>query len=100
MIERSLVDVFVPFLPLERQHVRSCVRRELGRRVMEEQEQVGGGRKSRSWWMDEGRSRCVEAGGWMEAGAGVWRQVGGGRRSRRSWNRWLEAGGAVAGGWR
>ena len=62
MIERSLVDVFVPFLPLERQHVRSCVRRELGRRVMAEHEQVGGGRKSRSRWVEKG-----------EAGAGGWR---------------------------
>ena len=32
MIEKNLVDVFVPFLPLERRHVKTCVRRELDRR--------------------------------------------------------------------
>jgi len=32
MIEKNLVDVFVPFLPLERQHVKICVRNEFGRR--------------------------------------------------------------------
>lgn len=32
VIERSLVDVFVPFLPLERTHVRTCVHNELQRR--------------------------------------------------------------------
>jgi len=32
MIEKSLVDVFVPFLPLERQHVKICVRNEFQRR--------------------------------------------------------------------
>ena len=32
VIERSLVDVFVPFLPLERTHVKTCVSNELQRR--------------------------------------------------------------------
>lgn len=32
VIEKNLVDVFVPFLPMERQHVRSCVSNELARR--------------------------------------------------------------------
>ena len=32
VIERSLVDVFVPFLPLERAHVKTCVRNEFQRR--------------------------------------------------------------------
>jgi len=32
MIEKNLVDVFVPFLPLERKHVKICVRNELERR--------------------------------------------------------------------
>ena len=32
MIEKNLVDVFVPFLPLERRHVKTCVRQELDRR--------------------------------------------------------------------
>lgn len=35
MIEKSLVDVFVPFLPLERQHVKTCVRNELEKRSVE-----------------------------------------------------------------
>ena len=32
MLEKNLVDVFVPFLPLERQHVKMCVRKEFERR--------------------------------------------------------------------
>jgi len=40
MIEKSLVDVFVPFLPLERQHVKICIRNELKRRGIVEEEQV------------------------------------------------------------
>lgn len=32
MIEKNLVDVFVPFLPLERKHVKICVRNEFQRR--------------------------------------------------------------------
>ena len=32
MIEKNLVDMFVPFLPLERRHVKICVRNELRRR--------------------------------------------------------------------
>merc|ERR1712228_729593 len=32
MIEKNLVDVFVPFLPLERRHVKTCIRNELNRR--------------------------------------------------------------------
>ena len=32
MIEKSLVDVFVPFLPLERRHVKICIRKEFQRR--------------------------------------------------------------------
>ena len=32
MIEKNLVDVFVPFLPLDRKHVNICVRNEFQRR--------------------------------------------------------------------
>jgi len=32
MIEKNLVDAFVPFLPMERRHVKICVLRELERR--------------------------------------------------------------------
>jgi len=32
MIEKNLVDAFVPFLPMERRHVKTCVLRELDRR--------------------------------------------------------------------
>ena len=39
MLEKNLVDVFVPFLPLERQHVRICVRKEFERRQI-------------SWWTE------------------------------------------------
>ena len=35
MIEKNLVDVFVPFLPLERKHVKICVRNEFQRRQVE-----------------------------------------------------------------
>jgi len=35
MIEKNLVDVFVPFLPLERKHVKICVRNEFRRREVE-----------------------------------------------------------------
>jgi len=35
MIEKSLVDVFVPFLPLERQHVKICIRNEFQKRSEE-----------------------------------------------------------------
>ena len=41
MIERSLVDVFVPFLPLERSHVKTCVRNELQRRGIVAGPEVG-----------------------------------------------------------
>ena len=34
MIEKSLVDVFVPFLPLERRHVKICIRNEFERRYV------------------------------------------------------------------
>lgn len=40
VIEKNLVDVFVPFLPLERRHVKICVRNELRSRRMVEDEQV------------------------------------------------------------
>jgi len=40
MIEKSLVDVFVPFLPLERQHIKICIKNELKRRGLEEDPQV------------------------------------------------------------
>lgn len=33
MIERSLVDHFVPFLPLERRHVRQCAQAEARHRA-------------------------------------------------------------------
>ena len=36
MIEKSLVDVFVPFLPLERRHVKICIRNEFQRRQVED----------------------------------------------------------------
>ena len=32
MIEKNLVDVFVPFLPLERRHVKICIRNEFNKR--------------------------------------------------------------------
>lgn len=32
VIEKNLVDIFVPFLPMERQHVKVCVRNEMRRR--------------------------------------------------------------------
>ena len=41
VIERSLVDVFVPFLPLERTHVRTCVHNELQRRGLVAALEVG-----------------------------------------------------------
>ena len=41
VIERSLVDVFVPFLPLERTHVKACVRNELQRRAIVAGPEVG-----------------------------------------------------------
>ena len=41
VIERSLVDVFVPFLPLERTHVKTCVRNELQRRGIVAGPEVG-----------------------------------------------------------
>ena len=34
MIEKNLVDVFVPFLPLERRHVKTCIRNELNRKYV------------------------------------------------------------------
>jgi len=39
MIGNNLVDVFVPFLPLERHHVKTCVRKEFKRRQI-------------SWWKE------------------------------------------------
>ncbi|XP_044162645.1 torsin-1A-like [Bufo gargarizans] len=39
LIDRNLIDIFVPFLPLEEEHVRMCVRAELrqrGRTINEE----------------------------------------------------------------
>ena len=41
VIERSLVDVFVPFLPLERTHVKTCVRNEFQRRGIVTGPEVG-----------------------------------------------------------
>ena len=41
VIERSLVDVFVPFLPLERTHVKTCVHNELQRRGLVAASEVG-----------------------------------------------------------
>ena len=35
IIDRSLIDVFVPFLPLEQSHVRQCVENELGERAVQ-----------------------------------------------------------------
>jgi hypothetical protein len=32
IIDRSLIDLYVPFLPMERQHVKKCAERELVRR--------------------------------------------------------------------
>ena len=40
MIEKNLVDVFVPFLPLERKHVKICVRNEFQRRKVEFTEEM------------------------------------------------------------
>jgi len=33
MIEKNLIDVFVPFLPLEKSHVKKCIRREYERQL-------------------------------------------------------------------
>lgn len=38
LIEKSLVDVFIPFLPLEKVHVKMCIRRELEKRLKVEEE--------------------------------------------------------------
>ena len=35
IIDRSLIDVYVPFLPLERSHVRQCIDKELEDRGIE-----------------------------------------------------------------
>ena len=35
IIDRSLIDVYVPFLPLEQSHVRQCVEKELEDRNVE-----------------------------------------------------------------
>ena len=35
IIDRSLIDVYVPFLPLEQSHVRQCVDKELKERGIE-----------------------------------------------------------------
>jgi len=40
VIEKNLVDVFVPFLPLERRHVKICLNNELRNRGLEQDEQV------------------------------------------------------------
>ena len=40
MIEKNLVDVFVPFLPLERKHVKICVRNEFQRRDVDFTEEM------------------------------------------------------------
>ena len=40
LIDRSLIDHHVPFLPLEKRHVRRCVARELARRGLTYNEQV------------------------------------------------------------
>ena len=40
MIEKNLVDVFVPFLPLERKHVKICVRNEFEKRSVEFSEEM------------------------------------------------------------
>lgn len=40
VIEKNLVDVFVPFLPLERKHVKVCVANELRKRGLAEDLQV------------------------------------------------------------
>ena len=35
IIDRSLIDVYVPFLPLEQSHVRQCVEKELEDRAVQ-----------------------------------------------------------------
>ena len=35
IIDRSLIDIYVPFLPLEQYHVRQCVDKELEERGVE-----------------------------------------------------------------
>ena len=35
IIDRSLIDVYIPFLPLEKSHVRQCVNREINERGIE-----------------------------------------------------------------
>ena len=35
IIDRNLIDHFVPFLPLEREHIRQCIRDEINRNIKE-----------------------------------------------------------------
>merc|ERR1712223_1089133 len=54
LIDSSLIDVFLPFLPLERKHVRLCVEREAGRRnITLTAEQVGEVADSLVYWPKE-----------------------------------------------
>jgi hypothetical protein len=48
VIEKSLVDHFVPFLPMERRHVRQCVQAEAGDRYLTDEVKV---------YMEKGSSR-------------------------------------------
>jgi len=51
LIDSSLIDVFLPFLPLERRHVRLCVEKEASRRnISLTSEQVGEVTDSLVYW--------------------------------------------------
>jgi len=56
IIDSSLIDLYVPFLPLERQHVRQCIRNEATNRNVslteEEVESISG---SLSYWPEDTR---------------------------------------------
>jgi ATP-dependent Clp protease ATP-binding subunit ClpA len=42
LIQKSLIDMAVPFLPLEKSHVKLCIRRELDKRKSEEKRRRDG----------------------------------------------------------
>merc|ERR1712059_112211 len=51
VIDSSLIDVYVPFLPLERRHVRQCVEKEsLARNISMKEEEVESLVGSLTYW--------------------------------------------------
>jgi len=54
VIDSSLIDVYVPFLPLERQHVKLCVKNEAtGRNISLTEEQVKHVADSLTYWPED-----------------------------------------------